>query len=167
MENLTAADLLQRDLVTIGPRDTLREALDLMTDNHVSGLPVVDERGVCVGLISATDILAHEEEQAEATDAEEDVVDFYNAETGKWESLRASTFSLETIGDIKVQDVMSTTLVCVDPAATVVEIAATLADADVHRALVLGRGGGLRGIISAMDLVRVLAGRHKKPSAAK
>ncbi|MBX3427662.1 MAG: CBS domain-containing protein [Pirellulales bacterium] len=168
MEHLTAADILQRDLVTIGPRDSLRDALDLMTENHVSGLPVVDERDVCVGLISATDILNHEEEHAgDATADGADMVEFFNAETGKWESLRASSFSLEKFGDTLVQELMTRELICVPLEATIPEIARTLADADVHRALVLTRSGGLRGIISAMDLVRVIAGRHAKSPAPK
>ena len=168
MEQLTAADILQRDLVTIGPRDSLREALDLMTDNHVSGLPVVDERGVCVGLISATDILNYEEDHAGDADAAgSDVVEYFNADSGKWESLRASTFTLEKFGDTHVQELMSTSLICVEPTATIVEIARTLADADVHRALVLSNSGHLRGIITAMDVVRVVAGRPVRRSPAK
>ncbi|MFB6241120.1 MAG: CBS domain-containing protein, partial [Gemmatimonadota bacterium] len=51
------------DLVTVTPSYTLREAAEAMAQEHVSGLPVVDD-GMAVGVISATDLLGF---AAEAT----------------------------------------------------------------------------------------------------
>ena len=59
-QRAVAADLMQRDIVTVSPDDTLREALALMTDSHVTGLPVMDGNSQCVGLITASDILNYE-----------------------------------------------------------------------------------------------------------
>jgi CBS domain-containing protein len=54
---LFAGDIMQTELVTIRPNDSVREAMALMVDSHVSGLPVVDGRGHCVGVLSVTDVL--------------------------------------------------------------------------------------------------------------
>lgn len=53
----TVRDLMTEDLVTVTPSDTLRDAAEVMADEHFSGLPVVDG-GEAVGVISATDLLS-------------------------------------------------------------------------------------------------------------
>lgn len=44
------------DLVTVSPELSLRDAMDLLVTNHISGAPVVTQRRV-VGVVSATDLL--------------------------------------------------------------------------------------------------------------
>jgi CBS domain-containing protein len=55
---VTAADLMTSPAVTIGPGDTVEHAARLMYDRKVKRLPVVDQGGRLVGIISRTDILA-------------------------------------------------------------------------------------------------------------
>ena len=55
---VTAADLMTSPVVTIGPDDTVEHAAKLMYDRKVKRLPVVDQAGRLVGIISRTDILA-------------------------------------------------------------------------------------------------------------
>ena len=55
---VTAAELMTSPAVTIGPGDTVEHAARLMYDRKVKRLPVVDQGGRLVGIISRTDILA-------------------------------------------------------------------------------------------------------------
>jgi CBS domain-containing protein len=55
---VTAADLMTSPAVTIGPDDTVEHAAKLMYDRKVKRLPVIDQGGRLVGIISRTDILA-------------------------------------------------------------------------------------------------------------
>jgi CBS domain-containing protein len=55
---VTAAELMTSPAVTIGPDDTVEHAAKLMYDRKVKRLPVVDQDGRLVGIISRTDILA-------------------------------------------------------------------------------------------------------------
>jgi CBS domain-containing protein len=55
--DLTAEDVLSRDVVTIPERMPLREAACLLRRAHVTGAPVVDEQGRCVGVLSAIDLI--------------------------------------------------------------------------------------------------------------
>jgi CBS domain-containing protein len=55
---VTAADLMTSPAVTIGPDDLVEHAAKLMYDRKVKRLPVVDQGGRLVGIISRTDILA-------------------------------------------------------------------------------------------------------------
>ena len=55
---VTAADLMTSPAVTISPDDKVEHAAKLMYDRKVKRLPVVDQGGRLVGIISRTDILA-------------------------------------------------------------------------------------------------------------
>ena len=45
-------DVMSRELVTIGPETTVEEAIQIATDNAVSGLPVVDEQDRLLGIVT-------------------------------------------------------------------------------------------------------------------
>jgi IMP dehydrogenase len=51
-----ADELIIRDVVTATPEQTVRDVDEMMGRKGVSGAPVVDEDGVVLGIISATDI---------------------------------------------------------------------------------------------------------------
>jgi CBS domain-containing protein len=53
---MTVARVMTLDPITISPEDTLGQAVNLMLDNKISGLPVVDETGAIVGIITESDI---------------------------------------------------------------------------------------------------------------
>ena len=50
--------VMKRNVVTIGPGADLHAATRLLTENKVSGLPVVDEENRVIGLISEADVIA-------------------------------------------------------------------------------------------------------------
>ena len=55
---VTAAELMTSPAVTIGPDDTVEHAARLMYDRKVKRLPVIDQAGRPVGIISRSDVLA-------------------------------------------------------------------------------------------------------------
>ena len=59
---MNASDVMTRDIVTVG-RGTLdqRRPSDLMLDNKVSGLPVLDDAGKVVGILTEGDLLRRSE----------------------------------------------------------------------------------------------------------
>ncbi len=155
-QRLTAANVMQRDIVTVSPIDTLQQALELMTENHVTGLPVMDVNGRCIGLITSSDILSYEQEHADDA-AQDRTRQFFDPETQQWESISPSAFGLEEIGDVRVEEVMTRELIRVDRGTPLRELARRMIDARVHRVLVMDDRANLYGIISAYDIVRVVA----------
>ncbi|MEP6984525.1 MAG: CBS domain-containing protein [Chloroflexota bacterium] len=53
---LTVGKIMSRKVITIKPNETIFEAANLMLDQKVSGLPVVDESGKLLGMITESDI---------------------------------------------------------------------------------------------------------------
>jgi CBS domain-containing protein len=151
-----AADYMQRDVVTISPSDTLRDALALMTENHVTGLPVMDGKSRCVGLITSSDILSYEDEHADET-VDGTTAGFFDPETQQWESIPVSAFALEEFGDVPVSDVMTRELVWVERTMSLPDVARRMLKEQVHRVLVMDKDAHLFGILSAFDFVRLAA----------
>ncbi len=67
---LTAADLMKGPVMVVREDMTLREAAHQFCKEQISGAPVVDEAGRCVGVLSATDFLHWAEEGGEAAAAD-------------------------------------------------------------------------------------------------
>lgn len=58
MGNIRAEQIMSRDIRTVGPNTTVREAIGVFRHHHVKTLPVTDEDGRVVGIISMSDLLA-------------------------------------------------------------------------------------------------------------
>jgi CBS domain-containing protein len=59
---LTVRDVMDADPQTVTEETPIREVVELMRDNELSGLPVVNEGGRCVGIITENDMVMGEEE---------------------------------------------------------------------------------------------------------
>ena len=68
----TAGDLMTRDVAVVHPETSLLEAVKLMAQRRISGMPVVDETDSIVGMVSEGDLLrwheGHTERQAKWLD---------------------------------------------------------------------------------------------------
>lgn len=155
---LTAEDVMQRDVIVAYEGDSLQEAMQVMTENHVTGLPIVNSKGKCLGVITSTDILNYEQEHAEFTaEANDDLAQHFNPETEQWESVRVTSFALEEFGEVRVGEVMSRDLVHVKRDTPLKNVARKMRDERIHRVLVLSEELRILGIISSFDFVKLYA----------
>ena len=58
---MRAHQIMTRDVITVGPGTSIVEAAKLMLDNHLSGVPVLDEYGKLTGVVSEGDFLRRSE----------------------------------------------------------------------------------------------------------
>jgi CBS domain-containing protein len=58
---MRAHQLMTRKVISVAPETTIVEAAKLMLRNHVSGLPVVDDEGALIGIVSEGDFLRRSE----------------------------------------------------------------------------------------------------------
>lgn len=130
---MRVADIMQTNLKAIGVGDLVGEAITALADHHVSGLPVVDDAGRLVGVLSNSDVL---QALAEHSDPEE----------------RERIFD-----QTEVRDLMTPRPQTVTPEASVKDAAQRMLYLEVHR-LFVERDGKLAGVISTTDLVRAMAG---------
>lgn len=136
-------DVMTIKVVTVSPDHSVRHAAKIMLDNHVSGIPVVDDAGRLVGVISEGDLLRRSELGLRAIASAE-----RTAEEQAQAYVKAHAW--------KVADVMSGKPVVVSEDTDLAGVATLMEEHSVKRLPVL-RGDVLVGIVSRADLLRAVA----------
>ena len=54
---ITAADIMTREVIVARPEDTVKWVAQLLVDHDISAVPVCDEHGKVVGMLSEGDLL--------------------------------------------------------------------------------------------------------------
>jgi CBS domain-containing protein len=63
---MRAKDIMTREVITASPELSVRQLAMLLVKNQISGVPVADEHGEIVGLVSEADIIAKRGKQVQA-----------------------------------------------------------------------------------------------------
>src|SRR4051812_27595796 len=142
---LSAEDLMSRDVVCPPAETSLRSAARLLVEAGVSGAPVVDELGRCLGVLSKTD-LARYVAQGEAAPEHEDEV------FADWQLA-----DVEALSGDEVARYLTRAAITAPSEAPLAELAARMADARVHRVLITDPRGKVIGIVSSLDVLRAVA----------
>jgi CBS domain-containing protein len=144
---MKAMDVMVRDVVTVKPDSNVGDAVKLLIEHDISALPVVDDDGELVGIISEADLVHREEIDTEkhrpwwveaVTPAADLAEDFAKAHGHK------------------VDEIMSTEVVSASEETPLGEIANLLEKHRIKRVPIL-RDGKLVGIVSRSNLIQALA----------
>jgi CBS domain-containing protein len=125
------ADLMTIDPVSIGPDAWLADAEQLMELYDVTGLPVVEDGGAVVGVVSQTDLLR--------------------------DGTSVTRPTSKRITRLHVADVMTSPAITVDVDTPLVEAAKLMQDKKIHRVVAVSKAGHAVGVLSSMDFVRLYA----------
>jgi CBS domain-containing protein len=145
--------VITTDVVTINPQDTLREALDVMVENHVSALPVVDSRLHCLGVISVTDLLGLTKELSDELNA-------LATSGGLNHELLVQKLEQSDVLTEQVQAWMSTDVFSVPVDASLRQAARQMLQHRVHRLVVLDNEQHVIGVVSTTDLLAAFANQE-------
>jgi CBS domain-containing protein len=150
VDELTVGEIMTTDVVTMKPEDTVGELADILAKNKISGVPVVDEQGRVLGMVSEADIILQDADLHFPYYIQflESVI--YLQSVHKFEERFRKAFGS------KVSEVMSDEVVSVPPDATVREAATLMADREVNRLPVV-EDERLVGIVTRGDIVRAIA----------
>src|SRR6516225_6319832 len=58
---MNASDVMTRTVLSVRPDATIAEAIRLMLDHRISGLPVIDDAGRLIGILTEGDLLRRSE----------------------------------------------------------------------------------------------------------
>jgi CBS domain-containing protein len=133
-QQLVVADVMTLDPVVIHVDASIEQAASLLSSNSITGLPVLDDTGALVGVISQTDLIA--------------VMD---ARVGRLIRTQPS--------GLCVGELMSSPAVTVPLTGSLVEAARSMLDSRVHRLVAIDDAGHPVGVLSAIDFVRLYTER--------
>jgi CBS domain-containing protein len=140
---------MTQEVVMIPKEMSLRSAAHLLAQHNITGAPVVDPLGRCVGVISATDFMRWAEvEKSTATEH------WASAECvcSEWQVI-----DLEEIPTDAVATYMTPDPVTVAPTTSIVQLARQMLDAHIHRVVVVDRQNQPVGLVSSTDILAAVA----------
>ncbi|MFB6240304.1 MAG: CBS domain-containing protein [Gemmatimonadota bacterium] len=179
---ITLHDIMTVDVITVEPEATLREVAELLSSEHISGVPVVDGDEV-VGVVSATDVLEVDASGEEDFGREPDQLAFEDEpgaelwEEGEeppasyfvrlWEEqdrLDGEAFGREReapeeggpLDRYTAADVMTRQLCMLPSSSSARDGAEYMLRAGIHRLLVID-GEELVGVVTTTDLVKAVS----------
>jgi CBS domain-containing protein len=145
----TAGDLMTRDVAVVHPETSLLEAVRLMAQRRISGVPVLDDAGKIVGMLSEGDLVRWHEG--------------YSEQQARWLDMLAEGFQLAPAflegvreQNRRVKTIMSPDVVTVTEDTLARDVAHLMYHKRIKRVPAV-RDGKLVGIVARSDLVRALA----------
>ncbi len=132
LRELVVGDVMSLDPIVTSPDASLEEAQELLRTNQITGLPVVDEAGNLVGVLSQTDLV--------------------------WgPGLHVTTLLRRKPSGLRVGELMTSPPVTVGMDTSVVEAARIMLEHRVHRLVAVDAAGRPVGVLSATDYVTLAA----------
>jgi CBS domain-containing protein len=147
----TVAEVMSRDPIVVRPETPIREAIKILAERSISGLPVVDEAGKLVGVISETDLLWQE------TGVEPPVYIMFLDSVIYLENPARYDKELHKALGQTVGEVMSRHPVAVKPNLPLRQAARQIQEKSIRRLAVTDEGGKVIGILTPGDIVRAMA----------
>lgn len=145
---MNVRELMTSPVATVLPTATVAEIARIMLEDHVSGVPVVDARGVVIGIVTESDLVAKHARVHMPT----------------YFSILGMTFpvgaghaddDLRRALAVSAEDLMTREVVVVGPDSPVDDAATMMVEHHVNPLPVLDRGK-LVGLVSRTDIVRLL-----------
>ncbi len=145
IRDLRVGDIMQTHWPTLGPEQTVEDAIKLFTESGISGAPVVEDTRLA-GIVTEGDLIFR--------DAEIKAPGFLDIlggiiPLGDWNEYRQE--ALKSAG-VTVREVMTREVFTVIPDASLAEAATIMAEERV-KILPVADEGRLRGVVTRMDIL--------------
>lgn len=147
----TVADVMTRDPITVQPDAPLKDAIQILADKRISGLPVVDQSGKLVGVISETDLMWRESGVTPPA-----YIMLLDSVIYLENPARYDRDLHKALGQ-SVGEVMSRDPVTISPDKPLRDAARILHERSVHRLPVIDDQHRIVGILTRGDVVRAMA----------
>jgi CBS domain-containing protein len=161
MCEVTAKDIMTRNVLRVKEDMTVHELATFLTENEITGAPVENNTGKLVGVVSVWDIALTEAEQA-TIEVEHSNSSLYSGVKKRLNREEALTLHMEDEG-MQVKDIMTPVAYTVPEDTPVGEIAKTMIAGRVHRLLVT-KNNHMVGIVTTMDLLKIIVKKEDQPS---
>jgi len=148
--SVDAASIMNRDVVTADPEDTVSTIAGLMAKHGISAVPICAKDGTLIGMLSEGDLMPHMGEAneirrawwlrllAEGTDLSQDFLNYIR------------------LDQRRAKQLMHAPVVSATERASVSEVADLMAKHHIKRVPIV-RDGKVIGVVSRADLIRLIA----------
>ena len=150
---MQARDVMTTAVVTVRPETPMGKIAEILLEKRISGVPVLDETGAVIGMVTEGDLL-----KSNAPDREKRR-EWWLTLLAEGEGLAKEFLSTISNNQRTAREIMSAPVVTVSDDTDIAEIGKLFAALQIKRVPVM-REGRLKGIVARADLVRVVASQH-------
>ncbi len=145
----TAREIMTTDIVTVKKETSIRELAELFTTRRIGSIPVVDEDGNLIGIVSESDLIEQDKNFHIPT-----VISLFDwiiyLESEKKFEKELKKMTGQTVGDIYTEDVET-----ISPDTPINDIADMMSNQKIHSLPVVD-GKKILGVVSRIDLIRTM-----------
>jgi CBS domain-containing protein len=155
MKRLTAKDVMNKDVLSVGKDWSVEYLTDFLVENGISGAPVTSEDGKLVGVVSLTDIVRHSSLPGKDFRLNSPY-DYYRhglEHQYAKEDIRSLSIGTEPLDTVR--DIMTPMIFDVDEDTKVEQVADTMIRGRIHRVFVT-RKQKLTGVITTVDMLKAI-----------
>jgi CBS domain-containing protein len=145
---LTVRDIMETEVPAVYPDDPIEKVVRTMRDHELHGIPVINEGGRCVGIITEADLVMGGEE---ADLHLPHVIELWGGVVFLESTKKFEERLRKAIGFV-AEDVMTPDPITIDPDATVMEAAREIAKHS-HNRLPVVEHGRLVGVVTRIDVL--------------
>lgn len=153
---MKAADIMIKDVITVGPEALILDVATLMLERRISGVPVVDEAGRLLGVLSEGDLIRRPEIETDK---------IRRGWLGLFVSIEEKARDFVKSHARLAREVMTQPAISVAPETPLAEVVHLMERKRIKRLPVVAQGK-LVGIVTRTDLLRALVARQIVASAA-
>jgi CBS domain-containing protein len=150
---MQARDVMVSPVITASKTATVREIAKLLLEKRISAVPVVDDAGKLVGILTESDLMRRVEAGTEHP-------------YSWWVHFLAgdATVAADYVKShaVKIEDVMTSNVVTAAPETPLHEIATLLEEQQIRRVPIVDKVGNLVGIVSRANLIQIVASARPK-----
>jgi len=146
---LTARDIMSNEVVTVTEEATVKELARILAIHQISGVPVINDQGGLVGVVTESDLIFQTKKVHIPT-----VITILDS-VFYLENPHKMGDELKKMAAVKVTDILTSSPVTVQEDTTLDEIATLMAEKNVHTLPVM-RDDILVGVIGKKDIIRTL-----------
>lgn len=148
LAKLRVADVMQRPVTTISVHATMAEAARVLCEHNISGAPVVNEWGRCVGVLSARDFTRRDQDDQGASR-----LPHHESEFVLCHDQFRGPMQIHYVPEDSVEQHMTASTQTIDREASLLEAARYMTEGHVSRLVVLDEGSQPVGVVGALDLL--------------
>ncbi len=143
------ADVMTRDVITVTPETSLRELASILSEKHINGVPVVDDKGNVLGVVCESDLVNQNKPLHIPTVFV--ILDSVIPMENPWRYQKEfKRLAATTVGDIYSQPPVS-----ISPDTDLSEVARIMSERRLYTLPVI-EGGKLVGVVGKADIIRSL-----------
>ncbi|MGO9566309.1 MAG: CBS domain-containing protein [Desulfomonilaceae bacterium] len=143
------ADVMTRDVITVTPDTPLRELASILSEKHINGVPVVDDKGKVLGVVCESDLVNQNKPLHIPTVFV--ILDSVIPMENPWRYQKEfKRLAATTVGEIYSKPAIS-----ISPDTDLSEVARVMSERKLYTLPVV-EGGKLVGVVGKADVIRSL-----------